>query len=184
MSRGYKETCGLLTTHLLKFFSVHWVLPLSFSIDVNKSKTFNLFLTLCSFIHQLLDIPNPFLEFQNSTLEQHRGNTQILLYSLWIISKSCLSRPYPFKFFKGCLPQILLGPFLNTLYGTFFNYLITIKFLSLGAVLNQNLTLTVFSTLNANDKYMPYLPFGKKTTNETDNADNLLLLNHHLIKNN
>ena len=27
----------------------------------------------------------------------------------------CLSRPYHFKFFKGCLPQILLGPFLNTL---------------------------------------------------------------------
>ena len=27
----------------------------------------------------------------------------------------CLSRRYPFKFFKGCLPQILLGPFLNTL---------------------------------------------------------------------
>ena len=26
----------------------------------------------------------------------------------------CLSKPYPFKFFKGCLPQILLGPFLNT----------------------------------------------------------------------
>ena len=23
--------------------------------------------------------------------------------------------PYPFEFFKGCLPQILLGPFLNTL---------------------------------------------------------------------
>ena len=32
--------------------------------------------------------------------------------SLWKID---LSRPYPFKFFKGCLPQILLGPFLNTL---------------------------------------------------------------------
>ena len=27
----------------------------------------------------------------------------------------CLSRPYYFKFFKGCLPQVLLGPFLNTL---------------------------------------------------------------------
>ena len=27
----------------------------------------------------------------------------------------CLSRPYPFKLFKGCLPQILLGPFMNTL---------------------------------------------------------------------
>ena len=28
---------------------------------------------------------------------------------------SALSRPYPFKFFKGCLPQILFGPFFNTL---------------------------------------------------------------------
>ena len=27
----------------------------------------------------------------------------------------CLSRPYHFKFFKGCLPQISIGPFLNTL---------------------------------------------------------------------
>ena len=29
--------------------------------------------------------------------------------------KKCLSRPYYLKFFKGCLPQILLGPVLNTL---------------------------------------------------------------------
>ena len=28
---------------------------------------------------------------------------------------ACLSRPYHFKFFKGCLPQILLGPLFNTL---------------------------------------------------------------------
>ena len=27
----------------------------------------------------------------------------------------CLGIPYYFKLFKGCLPQILLGPFLNTL---------------------------------------------------------------------
>ena len=27
----------------------------------------------------------------------------------------CLSRAYHFKFCKGCLPQIFLGPFLNTL---------------------------------------------------------------------
>ena len=27
----------------------------------------------------------------------------------------CLGRPYHFKIFKDCLPQILLGPFLNTL---------------------------------------------------------------------
>ena len=26
-----------------------------------------------------------------------------------------LRRPYPLKFFKGCLPRILLGPFFNTL---------------------------------------------------------------------
>ena len=28
---------------------------------------------------------------------------------------ACLSRPYSFNFFKGCLPQILLGPLLNNL---------------------------------------------------------------------
>ena len=27
----------------------------------------------------------------------------------------CLSRPYHFKFFKGCYPRILIGLFLNTL---------------------------------------------------------------------
>ena len=26
----------------------------------------------------------------------------------------CLRILYPFKFFKGCLPQLSLGPFLNT----------------------------------------------------------------------
>ena len=26
-----------------------------------------------------------------------------------------LGRQYPFKFFKGCLPQILFGPLVNTL---------------------------------------------------------------------
>ena len=35
---------------------------------------------------------------------------------LWKIWRDmvCLSRPYPFNFFKGCLPQVLLVPFLNT----------------------------------------------------------------------
>ena len=28
---------------------------------------------------------------------------------------SALSRPYPFRFFKGYFPEILLGTFLNTL---------------------------------------------------------------------
>ena len=30
-------------------------------------------------------------------------------------SMVCLGRPHLFKFFKDCLPQILFGPFLNTL---------------------------------------------------------------------
>ena len=33
---------------------------------------------------------------------------------------SALKRQYSFKFFKGCSPQILLGPFLNTLHLIFF----------------------------------------------------------------
>ena len=33
---------------------------------------------------------------------------------------SLLITPYRFKFFKDCLPQILLGPFLNTLPHMFF----------------------------------------------------------------
>ena len=37
------------------------------------------------------------------------------------LKKSVLGRPYPFKFFKGCLPQILLGPLLNTLSQLFHN---------------------------------------------------------------
>ena len=32
-------------------------------------------------------------------------------------------RPYHFKFHKGCLPQILLGPFLNTLFQMFLDLL-------------------------------------------------------------
>ena len=34
----------------------------------------------------------------------------------------CLGRPYPFKFFKGCLPQILFGSLLSTLSYLFYNH--------------------------------------------------------------
>ena len=54
--------------------------------------------------------------------------------------------------------------------------------LNLGAVLKKNLALTIFPTLNANNYYMHYLPFGQKIIKETDIADNLLLPNHHLIE--
>ena len=37
-------------------------------------------------------------------------------YSRMDQAKFVKCRPYPFKFFKGCLPQILLRPFLNTLF--------------------------------------------------------------------
>ena len=39
----------------------------------------------------------------------------------------CLGRPYHFKISKGCLPQILLGPFLNTLTNLFVNFLLNNK---------------------------------------------------------
>ena len=35
--------------------------------------------------------------------------------NLWKIAFRCLNKPYPSKCFKGCLPQILLDPFVNTL---------------------------------------------------------------------
>ena len=40
------------------------------------------------------------------------------------------SRPYPFKFFKGCLPQISLGPFLNTLSQIWFTSIFYEKLLT------------------------------------------------------
>ena len=40
------------------------------------------------------------------------GKKLIILTFIW---GNCLSRSYSLKVFKGCLPQILLGPFLNTL---------------------------------------------------------------------
>ena len=40
------------------------------------------------------------------------GPRKICEDSLYMV---CLSGPYHFKFFKGSLPQILLGTFLNTL---------------------------------------------------------------------
>ena len=54
-------------------------------------------------------------------------------YSRMAHAKFVEARPYPFKFFKGCLPHIFLGPFLNTLthkvkkyYHKYPNYIITI----------------------------------------------------------
>ena len=43
------------------------------------------------------------------------------LRNIWV-KVFCLGKPYHFKFFKGCLPQILLGPFLNILTHKFHNF--------------------------------------------------------------
>ena len=41
---------------------------------------------------------------------------------LWVKVHIWDSRLYPIKFFKGCLPQILLGPFWNTLFQMQFQF--------------------------------------------------------------
>ena len=54
------------------------------------------------------------MEILTSTIGQYFwvSSPWKLVSSPW---KVCLGRLYHFKFFKGCLPKILLGPFLNTL---------------------------------------------------------------------
>ena len=51
----------------------------------------------------------------------------------------CLSRPYHFKLFKGCLLQILLDSFLNTLAHISFNELYASFALTLYFYLENNL---------------------------------------------
>ena len=54
----------------------------------------------------------------------------------------CLSRPYPFKFFKGYFPQLLFGPLLNTLN----HFIITKEFEEEISCLGEN-----------NEKYKTFL---------------------------
>ena len=56
-----------------------------------------------------------------------------------------LNRPYHFKFFKVCLPQILLGPFLNTLFQIFFAQFVLKNY-------NKVVTRLVFKKLMLNIK--------------------------------
>ena len=54
---------------------------------------------------------------QNGTKYSRMNQVKFVEESLWKIWSYmlCLSRSYQFKFFKSCLPQIPLGPFVNTL---------------------------------------------------------------------
>ena len=47
--------------------------------------------------------------------KQRLWKTAINLKEHGLLKHTISLRLYPFKFFKGWLPQILLGPFLNTL---------------------------------------------------------------------
>ena len=66
---------------------------------------------------------NRFTQFCSTLMEMNRVPKVIALHQPKITfnkftmkpSIICLSRPYHFKFFKGCLPQNLLGPFLDNL---------------------------------------------------------------------
>ena len=54
-------------------------------------------------------------EFKNESQEHLSQGIQEWT-KLWKIDfKKPYHRPYHFKFFKGCLPQVLLGPFLKSL---------------------------------------------------------------------
>ena len=58
--------------------------------------------------------------FQNLYLQHQMGQSiqdlwKTVFKNLWKTAFNRLSIPFPFKFFKGCLPQILLSPLLNTL---------------------------------------------------------------------
>ena len=50
------------------------------------------------------------------------------LYKIWSVM-ACLSRPYHFKFFKGYLPQVLLGPFLNSLTHLYIKFICSIEYI-------------------------------------------------------
>ena len=54
----------------------------------------------------------------NLNVDEHLGKGLFVRLNK---SNICLGRPYLFKFFKDCLPQILLGLYLNTLPHITFN---------------------------------------------------------------
>ena len=90
---------------------------------------------LFEWIHYLRNYTdlNMQLKKSKSVLPKHKKNLLLTADFCWVESNVaaskicgrqplkalkcmvCSGRPYHFKCFKGCLPQILLGPFLNTL---------------------------------------------------------------------
>ena len=65
----------------------------------------------------LTTVKNIFVPITNGTRYSRIDQEKLVENSLYKIWKDmvCLSTPYHVKRFEGCLPQILLGPFLNIL---------------------------------------------------------------------
>ena len=65
----------------------------------------------------LTNVKNIFVPITNGTRYSRIDQEKLVENSLYKIWKDmvCLSTPYHVKRFEGCLPQILLGPFLNIL---------------------------------------------------------------------
>ena len=102
---------------MLKFYGVFlWEPGLVFLPKFSAltgSKLWKQILQKCygKFHHRCLTVP------QNGTKYSRMEQVKFVednLQKIWS-DMICLSRPCHFKFFKGCLPQISLGPFLNTL---------------------------------------------------------------------
>ena len=85
---------------------------------LQKFIVLSMFLSSCSFNIQ------PWYGLRYSRMDQVKF-VEKNLQEIWS-DLVCLSTPYHFKFFKGCLPQVLLGPFLNIL-----NHMLFILTLSL-----------------------------------------------------
>ena len=76
-----------------------------------------------------LEIPKKFCQIQlkgackattcNEDFKMGQAIQEWTKYNLWKAAFKKLGRQYRFKFFKDCLPQMLLGPLLNTLTQVF-----------------------------------------------------------------
>ena len=102
---------------MLKFYGVFlWEPGLVFLPKFSAltgSKLWKQILQKCygKFHHRCLTVPQNGTKY--SRMEQVKF-VEANLQKIWS-DMICLSRPCHFRFFKGCLPQISLGPFLNTL---------------------------------------------------------------------
>ena len=92
-----------------------------FNVSVNLIKSGNMSPkgSFNYYVHKTSRFPNDKICHSHTygTKYSRMGQVKLVedsLKKIWT-DMVCLSRPYPFKFFEGCLPQILLCPSLNTL---------------------------------------------------------------------